>query len=714
MLPRFDQIIDKVREYNPGTNVPLLQVAYLFSAFAHEGQERHSGEPYLIHPISVAEILADLKADDTALVAGLLHDVVEDNLAVNLDDVASRFGEEVAHIVESVTKIEARMVRSTSETMEWHNIRRMILAMVDDIRVILVKLADRLHNLRTMEHVQVDKRPPKALETLELYAPIAYRLGLGKMKTELEDLGFRYAYPEEYEKIDQAITGKRFVSDNFLENIRAHIEKMLREMDVEGAVQGRTKHFFSIYQKLVTQGIDIERVYDYLAFRVIVPTVKDCYQVMGGIHSIWKPIPGRFKDFIAIPKENHYRSLHTSVIGPEGNPFEIQIRTFQMHQEAENGISAHWRYKEGRLRREDENATMEWMRHLLDWNQEAGTSTEFVHNLKMDLYPKEVYVFTPQGKVLSFPRGSTPLDFAFAIHSEVGFKCTGARINNKLVPLKTCLRSGDRVDIITSPSGHPSRDWLGSTVTSRAQRKIRSWLNAKEKSRAMELGRSNLDRELKRLHINIKDAQESGELQKAFRKVSLPDLDSLHAEIGYGKISARIFVKKLLPEVLEDPVMMPEIPVKPSDGAPVIVHGTSDLLTGLAKCCKPIIGDDAIGFITRARGLIVHRRKCRNLVQISADPHRMIEVEWAPNAGTTANQEVRVVIQAEDRDDIYTNITQVISDSKARLRKIEGSADSHEEATLRVLLGVKNLTHLNQVIGQIKKVSGVIGAARGW
>jgi len=712
MLPRIDVIIDKVRDYNPGTDEQLLQRAYLFSAFAHEGQTRHSGEPYLIHPLSVTDILTDLKADDICLVAGLLHDVVEDNWAVPIEDVKARFGEDVSSIVEGLTKIDTRMAHTSREEQSWDNLRKLVLAMVDDIRVILVKLADRLHNLRTLEFMPEEKRGPKARETLEVYAPIANRLGLGRMKIELEDLGFKHSHPEEYEKIDKAIRDKRSVSDGFLDELRDELQVLLKSQKIAGTVQGRIKHYYSIFNKLVRQGIDIEQVYDYLAFRVVVGDVKECYEVLGGIHGLWKPIPGRFKDFIAIPKENHYRSLHTSVVGPKGHAFEIQIRTREMHREAENGVAAHWRYKEGRLREEDESATMEWLRQLLDWSQDAGTSTEFVQNLKLDLYPEEVYVFTPQGEVKSFPRGSTPLDFAYAIHSDVGRHCAGAKINGKLVPLRTALHSGDRVEIMTSSNANPSRDWLTLAITGRAQRKIRAWLNAQEKKRAVELGKSALDREMKRLRVTYRIAEESGTLEEALRRVSLPDLDSLYSEIGYGKVSARIFAKKLVPpSPAAERETHPKPEVEATRGPPIIVRGASDLLTSLAKCCKPIVGDDVVGFISRGKGLVVHRRDCRNIARRDIDPHRIMEVEWGSSGQVQATQEARIVVHTEGRDGIVPDLTRTISDARSDVRSIQ--ANLHRgEGVIRLIVAIRDRSHLQSVLTQIRRIPGVLEASR--
>ncbi len=712
MLPRIDHVIEKAKTYNPGSDARLLQKAYLYSALAHEGQTRLSGEPYLIHPIAVTDILADIRADDIALVAGLLHDVVEDNHQVTLGDIEKRFGPEVGHIVDGVTKIEEKVPLEGRQEGEWATLRKVVLAMADDIRVILVKLADRLHNLRTMQAMPEHRRPAKALETLEIYAPIAYRLGMGKMKIELEDLGFRYAWPVEYEKLQAALQEKRAYSQNFIEETNAELEKMLSQNAIAGEIFGRTKHLYSIFQKLHRQGIGVEQVYDYMAFRILVDSVQDCYAVLGGIHTLWKPIPGRFKDFIALPKENHYRSLHTSVVGINGQPFEVQIRTHQMHREAENGIAAHWHYKEGRLSKEDETATTLWLRQLAEWKQEGASASEFIQNLRVDLFPKDIYVFTPKGKVLSFPRGATPIDFAYAVHSDVGRHCVGAKVNGKLVPLKTLLKSGDRVDIVTSPTGKPSRDWLSAAVTGRALSKIKAWLNIQEKKRAMELGKAALDRECRRLKVNLKEAEESGLLAKALKTVSLPDMDSLQAEIGYGKLSARLFARKLAPKEEAAPVIS-KIAATPSGEPALEVRGASDFLTTLAKCCKPIRGDEIIGFISRGRGLMVHRAGCPNIARLGYNSDRIMPVNWgSAGSGAAATQDVCLDIRVEDKPGIVAAVTQTVADAKAPLRSIEGNVNGKGEGLVRLTIAIRDKAHLNAILAQFGKLPGILEVHR--
>ncbi len=712
MLPRIDGVIEKVRKYNPVFDEELLKRAYLFSAWAHEGQVRFSGEPYLIHPVGVADILADLKADNTALVAGLLHDVVEDNHAVKLPEIAEKFGAQVAHVVEGVTKIEEKIPVKSREEREWASLRKVVLAMVDDVRVILVKLSDRLHNLRTMDAMPKERRPFKALETLQIYAPIAGRLGLGRIRTELEVLGFKYAYPEQYDRLSAALKNKRDYSEDFIEKTSKELRVILEENDIKGTVSGRVKHIFSIQQKLERQGIDVEKVYDYMAFRVLVNSVRDCYAVLGGIHGKWKPVPGRFKDFIAIPKENNYRSLHNSVIGPNGSPFEIQIRTYEMHDEAENGIAAHWCYKDGQLSKGDKAESNRWMRKLLELKQEEANDTEFVNKLRVDLRPRKVFVFTPKGKVLSFPHGATPIDFAYAIHTDVGHHCIGAKINERQVALKTPLTSGDRVEIVTSPAGHPSRDWLQAAVTGRALNKIRSWLNAKEKTRAVEIGKASLERECKRLKANFKAALEEGVVEASLKKVSLPDLDSLYAAIGYGKLSAKAFATQLVKRTSPDHQKVVLTSREAAREPAVVVRGATDLLTTLARCCKPIPGDEVVGFISPGRGLIIHRRDCTNVRKRDYNPDRFMEVEWTKPALSQAESEVHLQIVTEDKTGMVAAITRVVADLKSPLRRIDASVNAKDEGRIRISLLVRDKAHLNEVLNRFAHLQGIISVHR--
>src|SRR5215468_6861993 len=553
---RFEDLLEKVRAYSPDADVELLSRAYVFSAFEHRGQVRHSGEPYLIHPLAVADFLADMKLDAVAIVSGLLHDVVEDTLTT-IERIRELFGAEVAHVVEGVTKISAIRF-SSSEERQAENFRKMLLAMVDDIRVILVKLADRLHNMRTLNHLPEDKRVTVAQETRDIYAPIANRLGMSKVKNELEELSFRYLEPQTYEGLRSKVDARRRATEGLIEQLRTTIVFKLNEAAVPFLeIDGRIKRLWSINQKLKKQRIELDQVYDFIALRIITNSVKDCYAALGIIHQTWSPVPGRIKDFIAMPRPNGYQSLHTSVISEHGMPFEVQIRTMEMHRMAEEGIAAHWKYKEGRVGDQKDDRYFQWMRQLLEYQQEVRDPREFIQNLKIELYPEEVYTFTPKGQVKAFPRGATPVDFAYAIHTDVGHQCVGARVNGKMVPLRTRLKNGDIVEIVTAAGHKPSRDWLNYVATSRARNKIKHLIHTQEKARAIELGRKVFEKDLRRYDIAQKGLLESELFAKALTDAGAKTADDLFALIGYGTLSAKQLLGKLVPSGLKE---------KPPDG----------------------------------------------------------------------------------------------------------------------------------------------------
>src|SRR5690349_12221303 len=541
---RFEDLLEKVRAYSPDADVELLRKAYVFSAFEHRGQVRHSGEPYLIHPLAVADFLADMKLDVVAVAAGLLHDVVEDTLTT-VERIRELFGPEVAHVVEGVTKISA-IPFASSEERQAENFRKMLLAMVDDIRVILVKLADRLHNMRTLHHLPDERRVMIAQETRDIYAPIANRLGMIKVKNELEELSFHYHEPQQYDKLRARVDAKRRATEGLIEQLKATIGGKLAEAQVPVTeIDGRIKRLWSIYQKLKRQKIELEQVYDFIALRIVTDSVKDCYAALGIIHQTWSPVPGRIKDFIAMPRPNGYQSLHTSVISEHGMPFEVQIRTVEMHRMAEEGIAAHWKYKEGRVGDQRDERYFQWMRELLEYQQEVRDPQEFIQNLKIDLYPEEVYIFTPKGQVKAFPRGATPIDFAYAIHTDIGHQCVGARVNSKMVPLRTRLRNGDIVEIVTSSGHKPSRDWLNFVVTARARNKIRHLIHSEEKLRAIDLGRKLFDKEVLRYGLNTKTLQESDAFAKALSEFGAQKPEDLFAAFGYGKLSPKQLIVRL-------------------------------------------------------------------------------------------------------------------------------------------------------------------------
>jgi len=716
VLPRIEHILEKVKSYNPTSNEMFLRKAYLFSALAHEGVMRKDGRPYLSHPMAVADILADLKMDDVGIVAGFLHDVVEDNYSVNIDNIRDRFGPEVGNIVAAVTRIERDVPldgQMSKEEAGYENIRKLIIAMVGDIRVIFVKLADRLHNLRTMESMSRESARKKAKEGLEIFAPIANRLGIGKIRNELEDLGFKYAYPEDYEMIRAAIQEKRQYSAGFLEETRAQLTDLLGKNDIRCEVQGRVKHLYSIYKKILRQGINISEIYDYMAFRILVPELRDCYSALGYIHSRWNLVPGRFKDFISDPKENGYKSLHTSVIGPAGQPFEIQIRTFEMHEQAEHGIAAHWKYKEGRFVEEEDANISRFRKEIAASSKSSGA--EFLTNLHIDLYPKDVYIITPKGKVIHLARGATPLDFAYAIHTDIGNQCSGAKVNGKLVPLKTELKSGDRVEVLTSPQAHPSRDWLDIVTSTRAKGKIKGWLTQNEKNLAIERGRESFERELRRLKKSLRDISESGELEEGLKKSALSDLDGLYAEIGYGKTDARVFLKRIL-GAEEEADKARSGTRRASDEPPISFGGDSDFLMNLAKCCNPVEGDSIKGYIAKGKGLVVHRASCSNLRRLAElHPGRVCEVSWEGRGGTNIF-EITLSIVVLNRRGTLAGVTATVSDAGADILSCDAkSLDKQgegERGIIKMKVLVKDKSHLNRILSLLSDLDGVASISR--
>src|SRR5687768_5427563 len=649
---RFEDLIEKVRASNPEADVELLRRAYVFSAYEHKGQVRHSGEPYLVHPLEVADQLADMKLDVVAVAAGLLHDVVEDTLTTP-ERIAELFGPEIAHVVEGVTKLGAIQF-SSSEERQAENFRKMLLAMVDDIRVILVKLADRLHNMRTLHHLPEERRVKIAQETRDIYAPIANRLGMSKVKNELEELAFRYLEPKAYESLRARVESRRRATEGMIEELKTVIAAKLAEAQVPVIhIDGRIKRLFSIHQKLKRQKIDLDQVYDLVALRIITPSVKDCYGALGIIHQTWSPVPGRIKDFIATPRPNGYQSLHTSVISERGFPFEVQIRSSEMHRTAEEGIAAHWKYKEGRVGAGRDEQYFIWLRQLLEWQQEVRDPQEFLQNLKIELYPEEVYIFTPKGEVKALPRDSTPVDFAYSIHTDVGHQCVGARVNSKMVPLRTRVRNGDIVEIITTPGHKPSRDWLNFVVTSRARNKIKHFIHAEEKTRSQELGRRLFEKEARRYGLNLKGLTEGPLFASLLTEYGYSKAEEVFTALGYGKLAVKSVLAKLVPqeqlkEAPETGIASVVRRVLGTNEEKIKVRGFDDLMVFRARCCNPIRGEKIIGYITRGKGVSVHSAACPNVVNLLYDPERKIDVEW--DKGTdVSHYTVRLSLQVEDR-----------------------------------------------------------------
>jgi guanosine-3',5'-bis(diphosphate) 3'-pyrophosphohydrolase len=715
---RFETLLEKVRSYSPEADLELLRRAYVFSALEHKGQVRHSGEPYLVHPLEVADFLADMKLDVVAVAAGLLHDVVEDTLTTP-ERIAELFGPEIAHVVEGVTKIGAIQF-SSSEERQAENFRKMLLAMVDDIRVVLVKLADRLHNMRTLQHLSEERRLKIAQETLDIYAPIANRLGMSKVKNELEELSFKYLEPKAYESLRAKVEAKRKAAESIIDDLTRTVRAKLDEAQIPVVqLDGRIKRLYSINLKLKRQKIDLERVYDFVALRIITQSIKDCYAALGIIHQTWSPVPGRIKDFIAMPRPNGYQSLHTSVISENGFPFEVQIRTEEMHRRAEEGIAAHWKYKEGRVGDHRDERYFQWMRQLLEVQQEVRDPQEFLQNLKIDLYPEEVYIFTPKGEVRSLQRGATPVDFAYMIHTDVGNQCVGARVNGKMVPLRTRLQNGDIVEIVTQTGHKPSRDWLTFAVSSRARSKIKHVLQGEERSRSIELGRRLFEKEARRFDLNPKTVLESDELAKFATEYGAQKPDELLAHIGYGKLSPRTVLQKAVPggQLKERPADSAVVSVvkrvlRPATDDKIKVRGTDDIMVFRAKCCNPIRGEKIVGYITRGKGVSVHAATCPNVLNLMFDPERRIDVEWDTTTSDQAPYTVRLTMQVEDRKGMLAEISAKVSDINTNITNMEARTGDDQQARIDMTVEISDVKHLERVIKSIKGVQGVIGVER--
>ncbi len=711
---RFEDILEKVRVYQPDGDLDLLRRAYVFSAREHRGQVRQSGEPYLVHPLEVANILANRKLDVICVACGLLHDVVEDTLTT-IETLEEYFGKEVADIINGLTKI-SKISYSSIEEHQAENFRKMLMAMVDDIRILLIKLADRLHNMRTLQHLPEEKRERIANETLEIYAPLAGRLGMGLVKAELEELCLRYLEPKTHALLTARVEAKRKWTEEFIADIKAILEKELTQNGIPAEVSGRLKRLYSIYQKMKRQGIELDQIYDFVALRVITDSVKNCYGSLGIIHNTWRPVPGRIKDFIAMPAPNGYRSLHTSVITESGIPFEIQIRTPEMHQVAEEGIAAHWRYKEGRPIEEEDIRNFAWIRSLIEWQSELNDPHEFLNSLKIDLYPEEVYCFTPKGEVKSFPRGATPVDFAYAIHTDIGHQCVGARVNGKMVPLRYRLKNGDIVEVTTSTGHRPSRDWLSLVATSRARSKIRAFLNTNEKQRSIEIGRKVLEKEARRVGLHLKSITESDEFPNLLKDYGGSKPEDLFAAVGYGKISTKQVISRFLPEKETNQKPWAKANIAQAvrrvlhSGEKIKVKGVDDLLVYRAKCCNPIPGEKISGYITRGKGVSVHTVKCPNLLNLLHDPERKIEVEWDRDAET--RYQVTLSVNVKDRQGMLADITSIIAGSSTDIRNIESKTFEDKKANIEVTISIDDLKHLNKLIRSIRSLDGVLDVSR--
>jgi len=716
-LTKFRDLMKRMQENRPQDDLTIVKKAYDYSLKHHEGQTRASGEPYLVHPLEVALVLAEMKMDPVAISAGLLHDSVEDT-SVTIVDIRKEFGEQVANIVEGVTKI-SKIDFATREEQQAENLRKMMLAMVDDIRVVLIKLADRLHNMRTLEHLQPDRQHKIAEETLEIYAPIAHRLGMGKIRGELEDLGFRFLDPLGYEQVEKSVNARRKQGEAFLAKMEQIITDKLKEAGIQARVESRIKRLFSIHKKLQRQRIAVEQVYDLCAMRVITRSLQDCYAVLGIIHNLWRPVPGRIKDFIAMPRPNFYQSLHTSVITEDGTPFEIQIRTEEMHKMAEEGIAAHWKYKDGPVSAQDEQR-LAWLRQVVEWQRDVSDPNEFLSTLKVDLYPEEVYTFTPKGKVVVLPRDATPVDFAYSVHTEVGHTCIGAKVNGRMVPLRHKLHSGDIVEILTQPGHKPSRDWLGLVKSSRSRNKIKHWLNVHQRERAIEIGRKLIEKEARKYRIALKEIKDE-DLQKVAAAYGLGKVDDLMSGIGYGKYSARQVLARLLPAgttpSIAGDIEAEGLTSQPGAIASVVrrvfgdhnaitVRGQGDMMVYRARCCNPIRGESIVGYITRGKGVAVHSINCPNVTNLMYEPERRIDVEWARDDSTPTAYPVKLTVFCDDRFGMLKSITGVIGDAKSNIKNIAAHT-ANSQASVEVVLDISDLKHLEQIIAGLRKIPGV-------
>jgi GTP pyrophosphokinase len=714
-VTKFRELLRTMRANRPGDNLDIVEKAYEFSQKHHAGQSRASGEPYLVHPLGVAIVLAEMRMDPIAVAAGLLHDSVEDT-SVTIVDIRKEFGEQVAHIVEGVTKI-SQIDFASREEQQAENLRKMMLAMVDDIRVVMIKLADRLNNMRTLEHLSPERQQKIAKETLEIYAPIAHRLGMGKIRGELEDLGFRYVDPIAYQQVHDAVEARRKKGEQFLAKVEQILREKLKEAGITAKVESRTKRLYSIHKKLLRQKISVDQVYDLYAMRVITHSLQDCYGVLGIVHNIWRPVPGRIKDFIAMPRPNFYQSLHTSVITEDGTPYELQIRTEEMHRTAEEGIAAHWKYKDGAVSAQDEQR-LAWLRQVVEWQRDVSDPNEFLSTLKIDLYPEEVYTFTPKGKVVVLPRESTPIDFAYSIHTEVGHSCVGAKVNGRMVPLRHKMHSGDIVEIITQTGHTPSRDWLAIVKSSRARNKIKHWLNLHQRERAVEIGRKLIEKEARKYRVPLKELKEE-ELLKIAADYGLGQADDLMAGIGYGKYSARQVLARLAPA--SEGTVADEMAAEKSSGIASVVRrvfggdhgndairvkGHGDLLVYRARCCNPIRGEAVVGYVTRGKGVAVHGINCPNVMNLLYEPERKIDVEWARDDGAPSSYPVKITVFCDDRFGMLKQITAVISDTRTNIRNIEART-SNGQANVDVILDIADLKHLENIIQGVRKIPGV-------
>ena len=721
----LQEILDKIKEYAPNTDTTLVEKAYYLAKSAHEGVLRKSGEPYIIHPIAVANILVDMQLDIETISAGLLHDVIEDT-DYTYDDIKEMFSKEVADLVDGVTKLGQIKYQSKEETQA-ENLRKMFLAMAKDIRVILIKLADRLHNMRTLKYMPKEKQKRISKETLDIYAPLAHRLGISKVKWELEDLCFRYLHEEEYYDLVHQISEKRVERETYIAQIIKDLYSKLEEAEIDSDIDGRPKHFYSIYRKMVTKNKSIEQIFDLTAIRILVNSVKDCYEVLGIVHTIYKPIPGRFKDYIAMPKPNMYQSLHTTVIGPQGKTFEIQIRTFEMHKTAEYGIAAHWKYKEGDTSdtkgKSFENKLV-WLRDMLEWQKETSDAEEFMEGFKINLFTDEIFLFTPKGVVIDLPNGATPIDFAYRIHTDIGNKCIGAKVNGKIVPLDYKLKTGQIVEILTSNSSKgPNMDWLSIAKSNQAKSKIKAWFKKAKKEENINKGKEVFEKELKKQSVHYVDIAKGESYDKFIKRYNINCMDDLYALVGLGAIVASSFIAKLkeenlskdekdknLNKAIEENISKNEKKKKYTSYG-VTVKGENNLMVRFAKCCNPVPGDDILGYITKGRGVSIHRKDCGNLNNlIKEDPQKVVDVSWGTSNGVAYMAEIQV--KTEDKSGILSDVMNILMDSKLPLNALNAKSAKGNLAYINIKIKIDTVEQLKELMKKIKRVPGVLDVYR--
>ncbi|MDH3454709.1 MAG: bifunctional (p)ppGpp synthetase/guanosine-3',5'-bis(diphosphate) 3'-pyrophosphohydrolase [Desulfuromonadales bacterium] len=709
---RIDDILDAIRSYHAEADLDAVRKAYVYSAKVHQGQKRLSGEPYMNHPMEVAFILTRLRMDVPTIVTGLLHDTLEDTLSTE-EELRQLFGPEVFEMVDGVTKI-SKITFKTSEERQAENFRKMLLAMARDIRVILVKLADRLHNMRTLGYQSEERRRKIAQETADIYAPLANRLGISWVKSELEDLSFSYLDPDTYKSLAKKVEQNRRKSDTYVADVKHRLEEILKQHEIDGQIQGRFKHISSVHKKIVKQKIEFEQIHDHIAFRIIVPTVRDCYAMLGVIHSLWKPVPGRFKDFIAMPKANMYQSLHTTVFGPAGQRMEVQIRTAEMHRVAEQGIAAHWKYKEGKAADRSDEGRFGWLRQMLEWQKELKDSKEFMSSVKVDLFPEEVYVFTPNGDVKELPKQSTPIDFAYSVHSDVGQRCTGAKVNGRLVPLRTELKNGDVVEIVTSANQTPSKDWLKFVKTSKAKNRIRNWVKEQERQQSLDLGHDLLEKELRKYGFSFNRAVNLDTMKATFSELGFRSIEDLQAAVGYGKVTCNQVISRLIPEQFKAEAPKPsrlsqvlgKIRKKPDDA--INVQGLDGILVRFSKCCSPLPGDEVVGFISQGMGVTVHSADCPRVLE--TDPERRIEVAWNRQKGAT--RPVKIKVHSLDQKGVLAAVTKVITKCEANILRASVYTTKEGQGILNFEVDVQDVQHLNRVMEALQKIKGVLQVER--